>query len=1420
MTPLSYHHYYYDLKRPGRSQQGGSSSSPPPATWFFPSPAPSTVVRPSPVTCPFLSAACARGVTVMAALLRSVRWFGAAWPLVRPAPRLPASRHLIYQARFFTVAHQQEGKFQEGIFSDEFQQRFNPGFEKLNTAISLTGQIRRGLLLWVFHDTCRKGLANKNLILLLLQSCGSLLPELQAPERTELAHRMWEGLQRLGTKYDVDHYNALLQVYLQNKYIFSPADFLTRMERANVQPSQVTYERLIAAYCNEGDIEGASKILEFMKKKEFPITEEVFSSLVTGHARAGDMEKAENILSVLRDAGAEPSPNIYLALLNAYAEKGDIINIEKLLKQFEKVDRCPVGKHVLQVILSLARTGYSQYIQNIIKHLDTRCFPDVMNLCLNLVTQDLEDVAFQILKSCPKLSSGNEGHYDSFLKHCVVLNKPASKLKQFCAELKEANMHSFPFESTLKSALKNKKPGMAIDLMKTMKEDGLPLRCHYFWPLLVTYQEKKDVKGTVEVLKVMYELGIKPTLHTYTNYVLTHTDVQTLSALLQEAGCTPNNNLLPVAELVHELQFGKLENVLALLSSPNMLPVKISSIQQAFFIAFKQFTDVNLWSKITEVLYKDGRFWPTPPGPSEAVGYFLYNLIGSMSDSEIQAKEECLRQYFHQLKKMNILIPPMICRGIHKLLDSYNVPELIKDVQLEDNRLQYIPNKANHEVSALEKNLEELEAKNQPIKNVLKQLILALCVEQNMQKALEVKSKYKPDMVVDGYAALIYLCCLQDNAEDAMNLKEELSHIDSSFTFPTKTYLALIQVLGKSGRVKDVINILKEMKKKDVPISSVSAQVFARMLSSMALRGEVETVNQLFEMIMNLGLAEPSQNLFNSVVLAHLEKGDMRGALDTTIHLYRKYNFTTGPHKLFCKLIKEENTDILQEGIDFISKEQGEICVLHDLLFAFLELGKYDEAKKIIETPGLRAHNKKLDWFMQRCISKSQVTTMENLVEITQGLVKCDRDEMYYNLLKLYRNSNDWQKASAVWTKLKEESPAELRERTLKLLADMLQTNGQEVFFYLPKHDSIDQPPKSEPRFEDSITMLCHSGNAKEAYDIFREAVKKDMKFKSSTYFTLIKALLSLGYVGETVIVKTFAESHIKSFRLNVTASSDLIRAQVRRDYLKDAIDTLKSALENNVFPDQRSINMLVQALGRKGNVMGIHTVEKMMKTLAGSVDLHPMLFVSNTSIAHIMNNNVDVAVEHLESLFTAGLQNADSLSTINISLVFRSVMKEKGQPALDKLSAMADRLANQFGAYGPVTDLFLEYLRAKRMDDAKFLLERYGAIAEQKERLMAFVANKATEAETIRMLLDMVPDSLEMNTVYSSLLENYAKHGDVSSAKAVYEKLKAEDMDLDEITLKQFTILLKKAGQPVPFTELPEYSTAELKNETSAKTE
>lgn len=42
-----------------------------------------------------------------------------------------------------------------------------------------------------------------------------------------------------GAQYDVSHYNALLKVYLQNEFKFTPTDFLAKMEAANVQPNRV-----------------------------------------------------------------------------------------------------------------------------------------------------------------------------------------------------------------------------------------------------------------------------------------------------------------------------------------------------------------------------------------------------------------------------------------------------------------------------------------------------------------------------------------------------------------------------------------------------------------------------------------------------------------------------------------------------------------------------------------------------------------------------------------------------------------------------------------------------------------------------------------------------------------------------------------------------------------------------------------------------------------------------------------------------------------------------------------------------------------------------------------------------------------------------------------------------------------------------
>ncbi|EPY79461.1 hypothetical protein CB1_000929005 [Camelus ferus] len=977
---------------------------------------------------------------------------------------------------------------------------------------------------------------------------------------------------------------------------------------------KVTYQRLIAAYCNVGDIEGAR-----------------------------DMENAENILTVMKEAGIEPGPDTYLALLNAYAEKGDIDRVKQTLEKVEKSDLYLMDRDLLQIILSFSKAGYPQYVSEILEKItyERRYIPDAMNLILLLVTEKLEDTALQILLACPLSREDSPSDFGSFfLRHCVTMNTPAEKIKDYCQKLKEAPLHASPFQFTLQCALLANNLDLAKTLMKALKEEGFPIRTHYFWPLLVGHQKKKNLQGVVEVLKGMHEVGVTPDQETYINYVFPCFDnIKSVRAVLQ----------------VYEYK----------------------SLEQ------------------------------------EAVGYFLYNLIDSMSDSEVQAKEERLRQYFHQLKEMNVKIPENIYRGIRNLLDSYHVPELIKDVNMLVEREKTDAQKTTQFTSShLESKLEQLKAKNQPIGDVLKQLILMLCSEENMQKALELKAKYESDMVVGGYASLINLCCRHDNAEDALNLKREFDRLDSSAVLDTGKYVALVRVLGKHGKLQDAINILKEMKEKDVLIKDATVLSFFHILNGAALRGETETVKQLHEAIVTLGLAKPTTTLTSPLVTLYLEKDDLPTALEVTLDCYEKYKVLPRIHDVLCKLIEKGETDLIQKAMDFVSQEQGEMTMLYDLFFAFLQTGNYKEAKKIIEL-----------WYEDENLSVTSSPT--------------------------------------------------------------------------PVDDSLQK----------DLLIACQRKRNKDAFNIFLKAEKQNIVFNNETYNNLINLLLMKDNPAQALQVKDFAETHIKGFTLNDAANSLLIITQVRRDYLKDALTTLKTTLDLEQVPSRVAVTRLIQACALKGDTESVQAIQKLVNGLEDSIGLSRMVFINNIALAQIKNNNIDAAIENIENMLTSGTQ-AMELQYFGLAYLFRKVIEEQLEPALEKLSIMAERLANQFAVYKPVTDLFLQLVDSGKVEDARALLQRCGAIAEQIPIISVFcirTSRKLGKAPAMKSLLELIPELIEKEEAYTSVMKSYVLDNDVASAKALYENLTAKDVKLNDMFLKRYAVLLKNAGESVPFTEPPE---------------
>uniref|UniRef100_A0A665WYF8 PROP1-like PPR domain-containing protein n=1 Tax=Echeneis naucrates TaxID=173247 RepID=A0A665WYF8_ECHNA len=1178
--------------------------------------------------------------------------------------------------------------------------QFDWALAKLDNSVRRTGRITKTLLLRIFHDICRAGYPSGNQALLLLRSCGSLLPEVPLEKRTELAHRMWEKLQELGVQFDVSHYNALLKVYLQNEFRFSPTDFLAKMEAANVQPNRVTYQRLIAAYCQNGDIEGASTILGFMKSKDMPITEAVFNALVTGHARAGDMESSKNILSVMQAAGIEPGPDTYVSLLTAYAEKGDMENLKKTLEEAESADCSLMDRDIMQIIFTLAKARHQQYVPEMIERLkqDRGYVPDAMNLCLSLITQGQEDIAFQILRNFPTLQpdgvttdSPNLGNF--FLRHCVNMDMAVEKIGHYCKELQESKLHSEPLVFSLYCALETKKTGTA----HIMEEQGLPLRPHYFWPLLTHH-----LKNNNSVIKGMQDLNVSPDNETLTNYTI------------------------PV--------FSSTEAALQ--------AIKVNSMIQCLpecVICF------SLFSQITELLYTDKRFSNENSTPAEGAGFFLYHLIDSMSEHEVQAQEEKLRTFFKQLQTQNIIISGNIYRGIRNLLQSYHIPELIKAHCVEEVGFIWI-NRSHKAPLTLAKE-EHLCLACLSLRRVV------LFANKNLHRALELKQQHEEEMTVGGYAILINTCCQHNNVEEALNLKRELSRKDSSLLLDASKYIALVKMLARNDRVEEAVDILKEMKEKGVVLNDTHAIMLFHTLNALVAKGGIPVVQRLQDTIFTLGLAKPSANLCSPLITAYLESKDLPGALEAALECQKRYNHMPRIHDILVGLVEKEDTELLQKAMDFMSQERGEMNMLYDLYFAFLHTGRYREARKIIETPGLRARPGRLQWYAEKCIFAKKMEALEQMVDMTAKLFECDRDEMYSYLLRLCKETNNWEKAEAVWTKMQEENVIP-RERTLRMLADILKNNGQEVPFEVPEVK----------------LWLYRMYIPTKAYELFRRADRKGVMLLPACYDHLIRVLLAEGAIEDAMAVKDTAVSHVPSFQLSNNAANLLIISHSKKGQTKDALEKLHSMLQADHVPSRLAITRIVQALGSKGDVAGIQEVETLMKGLGTTLNLSSMVFINNMALAHIRKGDVESAVELLEPVFTS----PDSTNS-SISFVFRKILEEKNDQALDKLSAMAERLANHFACYRPVSDLFIQLLDMDKFEDAKFMLARCNAVAEQKDALISFVAQKSQRPGQ-----------------------------DLASAKALHEQLQKEGMVLDELSLKRLAGLYRDAGETVPFNEPP----------------
>lgn len=73
-------------------------------------------------------------------------------------------------------------------------------------------------------------------------------------------------------------------------------------------------------------------------------------------------------------------------------------------------------------------------------------------------------------------------------------------------------------------------------------------------------------------------------------------------------------------------------------------------------------------------------------------------------------------------------------------------------------------------------------------------------------------------------------------------------------------------------RHAEAIDMLKEMKEKDVSLRDNTISLLTLTMNTAAMKGEADTIRRLQETIFTLGLAKPSNNLCSPLVTCYLER--------------------------------------------------------------------------------------------------------------------------------------------------------------------------------------------------------------------------------------------------------------------------------------------------------------------------------------------------------------------------------------------------------------------------------------------------------------------------------------------------------------------------------------------------------------------
>ncbi|XP_028159068.1 leucine-rich PPR motif-containing protein, mitochondrial-like isoform X1 [Ostrinia furnacalis] len=948
----------------------------------------------------------------------------------------------------------------------------------LSTDIHNKNRVYKNDLVRVIKKVEEMNFSTKKQGLLLIRCCTEMMPDETPATRMALVEIIWNAI-KPHTEFEVEHYNELLKVYIANNRTLTVSTFIQQM--APAKPNVTTYELILRALAEAGDLNQSTEVISNMKSQNLPANENIFNSLIICQGKAGNPQNIQEVLTMMKSLKLEKSIDTYTAVARALAWNKRTPN---LLEEMENARSrgLEFGEtHIMEIVKTLASIGLYGSIPKVLQFLPDEILktpsisPYMQSVCTLLVFQNHPLAALEIYKCLPLPSFGpkdDQGlHGRSLVRDCVKAAMPSSVIALVTQELMSSGRNPIALHNASEAALQLGKVPLALDMFTRMQQLGLPIRPHYFWPILLHNSRSYGEKGIMNTLKTMVTMDVKPDYETIMEYTLPYvsfTSPQNLMKKFLDTGLTVSTVLTPMMDtLLKTGQVRAASEICELFEGKIDADKLLKPLLRGYLMSGDVKSTVYILEDILKKATDNNKDW---------VGRFLCVFMQHKKVVEDLTEFMDLAKAIKAARLKISTSASDYCMSRLPEKHSREASAAFRDILVEvtDDRLvdegdlfaQQMPHPKQMNEESLRAHLNELEAKGMNTRGVLRKLLQQYCRDGNLAEARKIAEKCQKEGVFlsAGMKAAIFDLHVKlgelDLAEIAL---ADLNKTSPNFTLDEFKVIDFATLMVYRKKIEQAFELINEQSKKRRIVGGRSIAMNCwRLLDATAAHGtHLETI-KMFDMLTSLRYCKPSNVLLGPLIRVHLKNDNLQEAVNEFVRLASKYSKTPLKHELLSQimakmgeghseekfLVNEKSNGrfnkMAQTVLNIDKKVHGASDVQLTLIAALAEVGYKKTLRKLFLDPSVTFHPDALLRRCERFADERKVKPLETIAECANGVRRVPVQEVYDLMLDVYQREDDAQGALSLWTKM-QESDAIPSQKFVSSICSMLKANHKPI---------------------------------------------------------------------------------------------------------------------------------------------------------------------------------------------------------------------------------------------------------------------------------------------------------------------------------------------------------------------------------------